>query len=299
MKISGFTICRNGVRLGFPFLESLRSLAPLCDEIVVALGDSSDETAEQLERLKVELKEVTQLKFIPTQWNLESIKGGSELARQTNIALEACENEIAFYLQADEVLHENDYPTLRKDIELLAQHPQAASLLLQWTHFFGNAKQIVHSRKWYRREIRVIKKSSGLKSFKDAQSFRKPIHSHWEKLPTIESSARVFHYGWIRPSELMAVKANEFQFWWSGKSGKNNKESIFRPQYGVQDFNGNHPAVMAKYLQSLPPAAKLSRQSPVNIETVRLAASDVIEKMSGWRPGEFKNFSKVYRGPTS
>lgn len=293
MKVSGFTLCRNGIRLGFPFRESLRSLAPLCDEIVVALGEGEDNTDKEFQKLAKELP--CELKIINTQWNPASIKGGSILAEQTNMALDATKHEIVFYLQGDEVLHEEDYPIIKKDLERLSQSQEAASLLFQWIHFFGDQNTYVQSRKWYRKEIRAFKKSSGLRSYKDAQSFRKPLANDWHSLPAIESQARVFHYGWVRPAELMAIKSNEFQQWW-GEKRKITKDSIFQPQYGVSAYRGTHPLVMQEYLSLLPRLEKPfyeMNKVPWTLHSLRLWLSDLLEKLTGFRLGEFKSYSKI------
>lgn len=295
MKVSGFTLCRNGVRLGFPFRESIKSLAPLCDEIVVALGEGEDNTAEELQKLAKELP--CELKIIHTQWDPNLIKGGSILAEQTNIALDQTEHEIVFYLQGDEVLHDEDYPVIRKDLQRLNESKEAASIVFQWVHFFGDPNTYAHSRKWYRKEIRAFKKSSGLRSYKDAQSFRKKVGNDWITLPAIESSARVLHYGWVRPAELMTVKANEFQQLW-GKKGNIKIDGIFQPQYGIYAFEGSHPAVMKDYLAALPkldmPFYRMNKV-PFTALTLRLWVSAMVEKLSGVRLGEFKSYSKILR----
>jgi len=51
MKVSGFTFVRNGVKYDYPFLESINSLLPICDEIVVAVGQSEDDTLERIKLL--------------------------------------------------------------------------------------------------------------------------------------------------------------------------------------------------------------------------------------------------------
>lgn len=295
MKVSGFTLCRNGVRLGFPFRESVRSLAPLCDEIVVALGEGEDNTGEELEKLAKELP--CDLKFIHTQWDPNSIKGGSILAEQTNIALDNTQHEIVFYLQGDEVLHDEDYPIIRKDLQRLSEIKEAASIVFQWVHFFGDPNSYAQSRKWYRKEIRAFKKSSGLRSYKDAQSFRKQVGTEWTTLPAIESKARVLHYGWVRPADLMTIKTNEFQQWW-GKKGKHQTNDIFQPQYGIYPYRGTHPEVMKNYLESLPKLEKSFYQmnrAPISLLTLRLWASGVVENLSGFRLGEFKSYSKILK----
>ena len=44
MKVSGFTFVRNAVKYDYPVVESIASILPLCDEVVVAVGQSEDGT---------------------------------------------------------------------------------------------------------------------------------------------------------------------------------------------------------------------------------------------------------------
>lgn len=46
MKVSGFTIIRNGQKFDYPFIESIQSMLNLCDEVIVAVGNSEDQTLE-------------------------------------------------------------------------------------------------------------------------------------------------------------------------------------------------------------------------------------------------------------
>ena len=296
MKVSGFTICRNSVKLGFPFRESLLSLAPLCDEIVVAHDDQNDGTREALEELRKQIK--CELRIIPSHWDLNNLKGGQELSVQTNVALEACAHEVVFYLQSDEVLHEDDYETIRSDLALMAKSDKVASLSLAWIHFYGDFQSIVKSRKWYRREIRAFKKSSGLKSFLDAQGFRKPDGSKNIRLPTLLSTARVFHYGYVRPADLMAMKSNDLKKAWTGEDPNATAQNIYKQQYGIRAFTQTHPKVMQGYLNQLPTdlpkAYNVLAPKKITLKTVRLFLSDIIEKFSDLRLGEFKNYSKIY-----
>src|SRR5690606_40660707 len=63
-RISAFTFLRNGIRFGYPFVESIRSALPLVDEYVVALGDCDDGTREAIEAIGD-----PRIRIIPTQWN--------------------------------------------------------------------------------------------------------------------------------------------------------------------------------------------------------------------------------------
>jgi len=44
MKVSGFTFVRNGNSLDYPFVPAICSLLPLCDEIIVNVPRSTDDT---------------------------------------------------------------------------------------------------------------------------------------------------------------------------------------------------------------------------------------------------------------
>jgi glycosyltransferase involved in cell wall biosynthesis len=44
MFISGFTIIRNAVENDYPVVEAIRSILPVVDEMIVLVGDSTDQT---------------------------------------------------------------------------------------------------------------------------------------------------------------------------------------------------------------------------------------------------------------
>src|SRR5208337_1500004 len=116
MKVSGFTFLRNGQRLGYPFVASIRSLLPLVDEFVIALGPCADDT----EKMVREIAD-SKIRIIPTQWNERlqpdySVKG-FVYGQQKSIALFNCTVDWAFYLEADEVVHEQDLPKIRAAME--------------------------------------------------------------------------------------------------------------------------------------------------------------------------------------
>ena len=163
MMLSGFTIIRNGVKFDFPFLESIRSALPICDEFVINVGVSEDDTKVQIQNLIASLdpKEARKVKIFDSVWTLddpEKRKGGHILADQTNLALDRCTGDWCLYIQADEVLHEQDLPLIRKQLEEVSKLEVIPDgLVFQYVHFYGNYNVIQTSRTSYRREIRVIK----------------------------------------------------------------------------------------------------------------------------------------------
>ena len=76
MKVSGFTFLRNGVKLGYPFVESIRSVLPIVDEFIIALGPSPDGTEEQIQAIGD-----------PNVLNSKNIKIQSWEPNENNVAL--------------------------------------------------------------------------------------------------------------------------------------------------------------------------------------------------------------------
>jgi hypothetical protein len=152
MKVVGFTFVRNGVMFDYPFLESINSLLPLCDEVVVAVGRSEDNTFERIKSLHS-----SKLRIIDTVWDDSLRTNGTVLAQQTNLALDQANGDWAIYLQADEILHENDYSNIRKAMILYKDTSEVEGLLFHYNHFYGSYQYIGDSRRWYRREIRIVR----------------------------------------------------------------------------------------------------------------------------------------------
>ena len=46
MKVTGFSFIRNAVQFDYPIVEAIRSVLPLCDDFVIAVGKSDDTTLE-------------------------------------------------------------------------------------------------------------------------------------------------------------------------------------------------------------------------------------------------------------
>ncbi len=98
MKVSGFTFVRNGVKYDYPFIESISSLLPVCDEVVVAVGQSEDDTLKRIQSLHS-----PKIRILETVWDESIRKGGTILSQQTNLALDQIDGDWGIYLQADEV----------------------------------------------------------------------------------------------------------------------------------------------------------------------------------------------------
>ncbi len=144
MKVSGFTFLRNGQKLGYPFVASIRSILPIVDEFVIALGPCDDDTEKMLREIGD-----PKIRIIPTQWNERiqpdySVKG-FVYGQQKSIALFNCTGDWAFYLEADEVVHEDDLPKIRAAMEKYLNDERVEALAFDYLHFYGNKNTIAWS----------------------------------------------------------------------------------------------------------------------------------------------------------
>jgi hypothetical protein len=243
MKIAGFTIIKNAVKYGYPVVESILSALPLCDQFFVSIGDGEDNTEELIRSIKSD-----KIIILHSTWDKSLTKNGEVLAAETNKAFQQIPSSFdwCLYLQADEVLHEHDYPLIQASIQKANDHDQVDGILFQYKHFWGSFDYIGSTSRWYRKEIRLIKNNKSIFSYKDAQGFRKSPN---EKLNVIETKASVYHYGWVRPPKKMQAKnAGIQQYWSDNKNFKDLDEFDYSNIDGLDFFTGSHPSVMKSHI---------------------------------------------------
>lgn len=288
MHVVGFTFVRNGIKFDYPFRESILSLLPLCDEVIVVAGDSEDSTTEEIRRLQS-----PKIRIIETVWDPFIREGGKILAQQTNVALSHVHGDWGIYLQADEVLHENDYDTIRNAMELYQPKSEVEGLLFSYYHFFGSYAYVGHSRRWYRREIRIVRPLPGLTSWGDAQGFR--INTRKLRVKLID--AHIYHYGWVKPPNVQMEKQRSFHtLWhpveWVEKYLGSKSEYDYLTNAGkLRLFTGTHPAVMLERIQSQHWAFEYD-ETKIRVPVKELLL-DWIETKFGYRIGEYKNYTLI------
>ena len=247
---------RNATKLYYPVREAVESILPIVDEFVVALGkgDPDDTTREEVEKIGSE-----KIRIIDTEWDLERYPNGTENAHQTDIAKNACSGDWLFYLQADEVVHENDLPIIKRRCSELLEDKDVEGLLFQYRHFWGDYNHYHRSHGWYPHEIRIVRNDPDIHSWESAQSFRRipdfdGLHYRQQegtfKLKVAPVDAWIYHYGWVRPPDFMQRKNRALDTVHKGTARveelyKNRAEHYdYGPIGMLATFEGQHPAVM-------------------------------------------------------
>ena len=240
VKISGFTFIRNGKALGYPFVPSIRSLLPLCDEIIVNVPRSTDGTLEAVKSIGD-----PRIRIIETEWDEKERVGDPIMRRHTDLALEQCTGDWCVYIQGDEVMHEDSIPALREAMARELNRPAVQALLVDYTHLYGSFWTEVYSFGWYYKEVRVVRRDARIRAWGGAQGFRT---TDGEKLRVKDSGGRYFHYGYaLEPGQARIKHANLANVYGNEKAvavAQARPARFYDDDQKVKPFRGTHPAVM-------------------------------------------------------
>ncbi|MDD4645893.1 MAG: hypothetical protein PHY99_07890 [Bacteroidales bacterium] len=289
MKVTGFTFIRNAIIYDYPVVEAIRSILPVCDDFVVAVGKSDDATLELISQIDPQ-----KIRIIETVWDDSMREGGRVLAQETDKAYReiTADTDWAFYIQGDEVVHEKYLDPIRNAMLKWKDYPKVDGLLFDYLHFYGSYDYVGASSKWYNHEIRVIRKSDQIYSFRDAQGFRTGDNRHLKVKP---ADASVYHYGWVKDPAAMQRKQESFHKLyhpdnWVEKNVLKADEFDYSGIDALHWFQGTHPAVMLDRIE------KKNWKFDFDLSMSNLSLKDqaklLIKKTLGVELG-YKNYKKI------
>jgi len=286
MRIAGFTFVSNAVRLDFPIVPAIRSILPLCAEVVVNVGPSTDDTLDLIRSI-----DDPRIRIIHGAW--DHTLGRLMLSAETQRALDATEGDWAIYIQADEVLHEDGVPLLEAAMRESQDDPRVEALLVNYLHFYRNFDTVATNRAWYRREVRVVRRGPDVRSYEDAQGFR--VGPGARRIRARRTGAVMHHYGWARPIDALRSKRDLDQvIYHEGRDHRPRVAELPHWQVGLRRFTGSHPAVAREWIAERHHMGAPGFQSPVwSRRMAQLAASQLLEQVTGWRAFEYRNYVEV------
>lgn len=293
MKISGFSYIRNGFEYGYPFLEAIQSVLPICTEFVVAVGESSDKTREAIAELNP-----GKIKIIDTKWDMNLRAGGKVFAQQANIALDNITGDWAFHIQADEVVHEDDLSKITAAIERYNNDNHVEGFILPFLHFWGSYDYIRTSRRMHKYEVRIFRNNKLVRSYGDSQGFRhyssKEAYEQGEKgekLRVKKISAPVYHYNGVRSDMLQKKKMHAFDFLHNAAAQEDYSGFNYQNVDRVEKFTASHPAVMKEKIGLQDSNFVFDSKKAVWKTKDRIMQP--IEDMLGFKIGEYKNYRLI------
>ena len=258
----------------------------------MSVGESDDDTLGLIQSINSDKMEI-----IHSVWDDRLRKGGEVLAIETNKVFDAIPEEYdwAFYVQADEIVHEKFLDTIREAMERYVDQPEVEGLLFNYLHFFGSFRYVADSRSWYRKEVRVIRNNKNIRSFRDAQGFRESD----KQLRVKALDAFIYHYGWVKHPKIMREKAlNNRKYWHPDENVESGTYKQFHQEQfdftkvdSIQEFDGDHPAVIKDLIEKMNWDVKLDiHKKQFNLRNKLL---HWFEKQTGKRLFEYKNYKLI------
>jgi hypothetical protein len=291
MKVSGFTFIRNAIKYDYPIIEAIKSILPACDELVVAVGNSEDDTHGLIQSIGSD-----KIRIIETVWDDSIRMGGKTFAMEASKAFEAVSKDAdwCFYIQGDEVLHEQYLPVVRAAMLENLQRKDVDGLLFRYLHFYGSYDYVGESTMWYRKEIRIIKNKRNIFAYKGAQGFRKDDN---KKLNVKLIPATMYHYGWVLTPEAVKKRIISFNKFYRSDDWIASRTVVDEPfEYSTDKrlvhFEGTHPLVMQTRISQTnwTFAYDVTKATLPLKERIRLG----IEKLTGWLPFEYRNYKIIH-----
>lgn len=197
-KLGGILFVRNGIQYDYCYRESIKCLQALCDEVIVLDAGSDDGTAEDL--LSLEDNKTLIVSVKNELWDMQH--GREKLAYFQNLALSFLEADYYFLLQADEVIHENSFPSIRAAIET-----DKEAFLIKRINLWGSANTYINvpdnRQPCSKHVIRLAK--TKYQSVDDGESISA------EASQNFINGITIYHYGFVRKKEVMKAKIINMQ----------------------------------------------------------------------------------------
>jgi hypothetical protein len=286
VKVSGFTLVRNAIKLDFPVVASIRSILPICDEVVVNVGRSEDETLDLVRSIGD-----PKIRILETEWDMT--RRNTVLGHETHRAMRACTHPWGVYIQADEVLHERGAEELAAAIRSSDADGRVEGLLVRYLHFYGGFDTVATHRRWYRREVRVVRLRPELdiRPYQGAQGFR--VGPTYRKIRAKLTGAEMFHYGWARPAQALHQKRELGRTMYPWRDADASLPLLaWMP--GLRRFGETHPEVARPWIEarSFDPERVIGPRR-FRWRFLRYYVSTAIERLTGVRVFEFRNYEIV------
>jgi len=201
------------------------------------------------------------IRIVESVWDETLRKDGLIYSQQTNIALSHCTGDWAFYLQADEVIHEDDRPWILEAMHAHQRSPEVKGLVFRYLHFVGDYWS---TNPWfYHKAVRIIRNNGEVESCGDAVGFHfKATRQYLQSGPRdwlVPSGARVFHYGWVKDPKTMLAKKQEQTKVYHGNAPPPSEAKLYtQDTFEFEDyeilkgFRGSHPGVMRERVRQCP-----------------------------------------------
>ena len=249
--LTSHLITYNCVTIKYPFIQSILSVLPISQEVIVVDCGSTDGTVEAIREIGG-----GKITIFRGHWGDKS----EVLSEMTNLAISKVGTPFHMQIQADEVLHEDSYGALRETLWQLTMGKYRAAYV-NYLHFIADFRTTFGFM--YDKAVRITRTDSGFKSTGDAVQFVGPGY-------VADSNIWFYHYGKVHlgREQEAAVKEYNFQRMFEHlglgfpdplivaayERGQIDYREVFATAIRrgeLRVFAGTHPQVMREYITRL------------------------------------------------
>jgi len=101
------------------------------------------------------------------------------------------------------------------------------------------------------------------------------------------------HYGWARPAWALRSKREQDRIIYDTERQKDPERSLLPWFPGLRPFTDQHPAPVAEWIAARRSREQLIEAPKWNGKDAIARVTFALERVSGWRPFEFRNYTLV------
>ena len=145
--LSGYTTVRNAERMEYPWFACIDSMLAFCHEVIVVDGGSDDGTWEDLQEL-AQIHDKLKVSQVIVDENNPSFAYESD-GKLKATARSLCTGDFCWQMDADEVVHENDYEKVHQLLRAFPVHCDIVSLpVIEYWGSENKVRMDVNPWKW-------------------------------------------------------------------------------------------------------------------------------------------------------
>lgn len=296
-RLSAFSYLKNGVVFDYPFIESLLSIAPICDQIIVCYAsESTDGSREALEALQAKLP---QLELYPSKvWQTPGLSQGEVIRLAAEEAEAYCDGDWLLHLQADEVYLNAEVLSIKNYLDQY-HCLDIDGFFFQVLHFYADYDMVIGPQGakagWYQETMR-LSRAGKAKHIQDAwtQLLKEP------QSKALRVPIRIFHYGHVREKEAMRLKASYMERLYHDLADDYEVCAAQAFEYNavpkelIEPFDAEHPETMLKRISSQRLAHSLHSWSMTETRRQKPRLL-VIGRYPGVKKGYGITFDQIYQ----
>jgi glycosyltransferase involved in cell wall biosynthesis len=247
-KLTGVTMVRNGIQYDYCFLETIRCLEAMCDEVIVVVPDCTDDTFDTV----IANVNHTKTAVVTPTLKWDEVQGKEKLSVFSNFGLNLVTEGYVFYLQADEIVHENSFAWIRQAVKRGSNGYMVHRINL-WNTPYEELSVPHEKMPCSAYVIRLAK--AGSYCVDDAESLAVDGLDI-----SLQDKIDIFHYGFVRQRDVMKAKVINMQqqvFAMENYDSRLDQSEIFNPfafftKEELKPIDKTHPKFIKEWILTRP-----------------------------------------------